>query len=119
MDANAFATAWVEAWNRRDVEAVLEHFHEEVLFSSPLAAELLPETRGVVRGKPALRRYWTEALKRNPYLHFTIEAVHQGVAALVVTYRTEQNVTVAEVLLFDGDRISEGHAAHPVVLPTI
>ena len=115
MDAKAFATAWAQAWNRRDIEAVLESFHEDVLFSSPLAAELLPETGGVLRGKPALRHYWTEALKRNPDLHFTVEAVHQGVTALVITYRNQRNVLVAEVLLFEGDRIREGHAAHPVV----
>ena len=110
----AEASAWAEAWNRRDVEAVLKHFHEDVLFSSPLAAEVLPETGGVVRGKAALRQYWTEALKRNLDLHFTIEAIYQGVAAMVIRYRNQRNVTVAEVLLFDGDNVREGHAAYPV-----
>ena len=114
MDANAFAAEWAVAWNRRDVDAVLDHFHEEVLFSSPLAAELLSETGGVLRGKPALRHYWTEALKRDLDLHFAIEAVHQGVGSMVIRDRNQRNVSVAEVLLFDGDKVREGHAAYPV-----
>ena len=59
VDAIAFAQQWVAAWNARDVDAVLEHFHEDVVFTSPVAAKLLPDTHGVVRGKPALRQYWT------------------------------------------------------------
>lgn len=32
-----FAVQWAEAWNRRAVEDVLEHFHEDVVFASPTA----------------------------------------------------------------------------------
>ncbi len=64
-DAHRFADDWVRAWNAHDVEAVLAHFHDDVLFTSPVAARVLPETGGgVVRGgKDALRRYWTTALQ--------------------------------------------------------
>nr|MDT0524585.1 nuclear transport factor 2 family protein [Streptomyces sp. DSM 41633] len=61
-DPQAFAEEWVNAWNAHDVEAVLAHFHDDVMFSSPVAARVLPETGGVVRGKDALRHYWTTAL---------------------------------------------------------
>jgi ketosteroid isomerase-like protein len=56
VDAFAFSRQWVAAWNAHDVEAVLEHFHDDVVFTSPVAAKLLPNTHGVVRGKPALRQ---------------------------------------------------------------
>ena len=29
------AHRWIDAWNKRDVDAVLEHFEEDVVFSSP------------------------------------------------------------------------------------
>ena len=51
-----FADEWVRAWNSHDVEAVLAHFHDDVVFTSPVAARVLPESMGVVRGKSALRR---------------------------------------------------------------
>ncbi len=61
-EPDAFAEQWVQAWNAHDVEAVLAHFADDVVFTSPVAARVLPETGGVVRGKDALRDYWTTAL---------------------------------------------------------
>ena len=59
LDTTEFSRQWVQAWNAHDVAAVLAHFHDDVLFTSPVAAEMYPETSGVIRGKAALRRYWT------------------------------------------------------------
>ena len=72
-DARARGAAWARAWNARDVEAVLEHFTDDVTFLSPVAADVVgtPE----LRGKPALRAYWEQALRRIGRLHFTVERV--------------------------------------------
>nr|WP_238992467.1 nuclear transport factor 2 family protein [Jiangella ureilytica] len=48
-DPHAFARDWVAAWNAH--EAVLRHFHEDVVFTSPVAARVLPESGGVLRGQ--------------------------------------------------------------------
>ena len=61
-EPDGFAEEWAAAWNRRDVEAVLTHFHDDVVFTSPVAAEIVPESAGVVHGKAALREYWCAAL---------------------------------------------------------
>jgi ketosteroid isomerase-like protein len=34
-DAKPFVDEWVRAWNAHDVEAVLAHFHDDVLFPHP------------------------------------------------------------------------------------
>ena len=34
-DAKTYADQWVRAWNAHDIEAVLDHFHDDVLFTSP------------------------------------------------------------------------------------
>lgn len=47
---------WIAAWNRRDVDAVLEHFAEDAVFVSPRAAAMTGSA--VVRGKAALRTHW-------------------------------------------------------------
>ena len=49
-DPAAFVTDWIEAWNRLDVEAVLAHFHEDTVFSSPLPRRLLGANAAVVGG---------------------------------------------------------------------
>ena len=112
LDPIAFSRQWVDAWNAHDVEAVLEHFHEDVVFTSPVAARLLPDTHGVVRGKQALRHYWTVALSRIPNLCFTVEAVYRGIDTVVIAYRNQDGGLVSEVLKFDGDLVAEGHGTY-------
>jgi len=63
-DPDSYADRWVRAWNAHDIEAVLDHFRDDVVFTSPVAARVVPESGGVVRGKAALRDYWTTALRR-------------------------------------------------------
>lgn len=117
IEAASFARQWVQDWNSHDVDAVLRHFHDDVVFTSPVAAEMFPETSGVVRGKPALRHYWTAALQRITDLHFTVEAVFQGIDTVVITYRNQNNGLVNEVLTFgDGVLVIEGHGTYPVAV---
>jgi ketosteroid isomerase-like protein len=114
VDAVAFSQQWVRAWNAHDVEAVLRHFHENVVFTSPVAAKLVPETAGVIRGKPELRRYWTVALQSIPDLRFAVEGVYQGVDILVILYRNQNDGLVNEVLKFSADQVIEGHGTYLV-----
>lgn len=111
-DSESLVAEWVRAWNAHDVEAVLTHFHDDVVFSSPVAARLLPETGGVVRGKGALRDYWVTALAALPDLHFEVVGVYTGQSVVVINYRNQQGVLVNEVLMFDGDLIREGHGTY-------
>ncbi|KWX25763.1 polyketide cyclase [Mycolicibacterium wolinskyi] len=111
-EPSTFADDWVRAWNAHDVEAVLAHFHDDVLFSSPVAARVLPGSGGVVRGKDALRRNWTTALAGMPDLHFEVLDVYRGESVLVIHYRNQRGGLVNEVLIFDGDRVREGHGTY-------
>ena len=107
-----FAQDWVNAWNRHDVEAVLAHFHDDVVFTSPVAERVVPASAGVLRGKDALRDYWVTALAQLPDLHFDIVGVYRGVSTLVINYRNHRGQLVNEVLIFDGDLVREGHGTY-------
>jgi ketosteroid isomerase-like protein len=111
-DSTTFADEWVRAWNAHDVEAVLAHFRDDVVFTSPVAARVLPRTAGVVRGKTELRDYWATALKLLPDLHFELIGVYRGESLLVINYRNERGGLVNEVLVFDGDLVREGHGTY-------
>jgi hypothetical protein len=111
-DPDAFAAEWAAAWNRRDVEAILAHFHDEVVFTSPVAAGVVPESAGVVHGKTALREYWCAAMAAVPDLHFDIVGVYAGVSTLVINYRNQKGGLVNEVLEFDGDVVRRGHGTY-------
>lgn len=113
IDAATFSQQWARAWNSRDLDAVLTHFHDDVAFTSPVAAQMYPETAGVIHGKTELRRYWTGALARQPDLRFVIEDVYRGIDTIVINYRNQTGGLVNEVLRFTGDGlVIEGHATH-------
>jgi steroid delta-isomerase len=72
-DAASFASQWAAAWNERDIERVLACFSQDVTFTSPTAAAVVGAA--TVRGKEALRAYWTTALARIGSLRFAIDRV--------------------------------------------
>jgi hypothetical protein len=110
--AQRFATAWVEAWNAHDLDAVLAHFTEDVVFTSPVAAQVVPDTAGVLRGRAALRDYWSTALARIPDLRFELVGVYAGIEHVVINYRNHLGGLVCEVLHFRDDLVAEGHGTY-------
>jgi len=106
-----FAAAWREAWNSHDLDAILAHYTDDVVFTSP-AAQRLVGGDGVLRGKDGLRAYWRNGLDLIPNLHFEVEAVYAGVDTIVINYRNQAGNLVCEVLHFDGDLVREGHGTY-------
>jgi hypothetical protein len=106
-EARYFAQQWVDGWNAHDMDAVLSHFTEDAEFASPVAAQLLPETNGILRGKAAIRDYWTNGLKRIPDLHFEIIDVYTGVGIVVIHYRNHVRGLVNEVLHLNAEGLVE------------
>jgi hypothetical protein len=110
-EAEVFVTRWVNDWNSHDVEAILSHFTDDVVFSSPVAIQLVGGN-GIVRGKEALRLYWTEGIRRTPELHFEVLSYYLGVDILVINYRNQVGRLVCEVLRFDGSLVKEGDGTY-------
>lgn len=102
----AFAARWADAWNRRDIEAVLEHFTDDVVFTSPTALTITGKP--TIRGKAGLRAYWAAALARISSLRFTVDRVLWDPVSreLAILYTSDINGTVKKVsenLAFNDD----------------
>lgn len=108
--AHAFVRQWLEAWNGRNLDAVLALFAEQVTFTSPIAAQIVRGSGGVVRGKAALRDYWRQGLERTPGLRFELVGTYVGVDAITINFRNQAGAMVNEVLLFDGPLVVAGYA---------
>jgi ketosteroid isomerase-like protein len=117
-NAQAFAAQWAEAWNSRAIEQVLAHFHDEVEFTSPTALSVV----GIptVRGKEALREYWTKALARLASLRFTVDRVvwdpDRRELAIIYTSETDGRARrVSENLRFNAaDQVVAAEVFHGV-----
>jgi ketosteroid isomerase-like protein len=111
-DAERFAAQWADDWNSHDLERILAHYTDDVVFASPRLVEIMGDPKGEVRGKDALRAYWARGLEVLPDLHFVVEDVRASVDTIVINYRNEQGRAVAEVLTFRGDQVSRGFGAY-------
>lgn len=81
--AEDFAREWVEAWNAHDLDRIMAHYDDDVVFTSPFVAEVAGRADGTIEGAASLRPYFTAALARSPDLHFADVSVSLARAASV------------------------------------
>ncbi len=110
--AEAFAERWVRDWNAHDLDGVLSHFADDVVFTSPVAARVVPGSDGVVRGKEALRAYWRLGLSKVPDLRFEVVSVFVGINIIVLAYRNQRADLVSEVLEVKDGLVVRGHGTY-------
>jgi ketosteroid isomerase-like protein len=82
--AEQLAEEWYAAWNDHDLERILSHYSDDVVFVSPFAVEIAGRTDGRLEGKEALRAYFGAALERFPDLKFEPIALMVGIDSLVL-----------------------------------
>ncbi len=115
MDAEfalSFADEWVAGWNSHDLERILTHYADDVVFSSPHIVDRLGRPSGKVHGKDELRAYWGSGLRDEADLHFTVEDVRFSVDTVVINSRNQRGHAVAEVLKFRDGLVIWGCGAY-------
>ena len=93
---------WIAAWDGRDLDIILSHYADGIELTSPIAAALLGDPSGTVRGKQALREYFSRGLARYPDLHFIAERLYVGAGSFVLQFRRPDGMTGAEFMELDG-----------------
>lgn len=112
-DRKAFPEAWIAAWNARDLEAVLAHYADDIVFVSPSSTAFTGDASGRVVGKAALRAYWTRALAAIPDLRFTLRSALHGPDGLAIRYHSSRTgAEVVEVVRFGPDGLVHEAAAY-------
>jgi len=118
IDARGFADRWISEWNRKDVEAVLSHFSESMVFTSPRMKAIVGSSS--VEGKSSLREYWTKAIDRIQRIHFTLDYVISDGDRIGIIYIAEidgRRMRCVEFMVFGGDGlVRQGEAMHGVEL---
>lgn len=105
--------AWIEAWNRHDVDAVLEPFADDAVFVSPRAESVTGNA--TVLGRTALQDYWNKALAAVPDLRFELESAvcderAQAVLVHYVSHAGGRTLRACELMRFRDGRQVYGEA---------
>ena len=101
VQARTLAAHWIEAWNAHDLAAILSHYAEDVVLVSPVAARILDEPSGTVRGKDALRAYFSRGLAAYPDLRFDLLDLMWGVSSVVLYYVNQRGTKTGEFMELD------------------
>jgi hypothetical protein len=113
--ASQFASEWISAWNRRDLETLLRHYAEDVEFTSPFVVRILGKESSTLKGIEAVREYFSRALAAYPRLHFGLFGVYAGARSIVVQYRSVAGLLAAESMEFNEARqVCRVHAHYSI-----
>lgn len=96
------ARKWFHAFNDRNLEQLLELYHEDAKHYSPKLKIRQPETNGMVTGKAALHAWWQDAFDRLPSLAYEPTSLTANGDRVFMEYirhvDNEPDMLVAEVL---------------------
>ena len=112
----SLAREWLDAFNAKDLERLLSLYNDDAVHTSPKLRDRIPETKGEVRGKTALRSWWADAMQRLPGLRYEeqhLTASHDRVfMEYLRTVPNEPDLLVAEVLVCRAGKIVSSHVFH-------
>jgi len=100
-EAREFADHWIEGWNDHDLERILAHYADDVVFSSPFIQKIGTSASGAVSGTAALLAYFRAALAKYPTLTFHLHAVFRGVDSVTLLYESVNGLLAAETMILN------------------
>ena len=82
----------------------MTHYAEDLVLVSPIAAQLLNDPAGIVRGKDSLREYFQKGLNAFPQLRFDLIEVMRGLSSIVLYYKNQRGTKSGEFMELNSQR---------------
>ena len=99
---HALARSWIDAFNNKDLEALLRLYDDNAAHFSPKLKSRHPETNGLIRGKSSLRAWWKDAFERLPTLSYQLVRLTAEENRVFMEYvrrvKDEEDLYVGEML---------------------
>lgn len=112
----AIGRAWLEAFNRHDVAALVALYADHATHTSPKIRALYPETDGKLVGKEAMTRWWRESNARLPNLHYAETNITADADRVIVEYirhaPNQEPMPVAEAFDVEHGKIVASRVYH-------
>ncbi len=95
------ALEWINAWNDRDMQQIMEHYSEEVEFYSPTVVQRWGKNDGKLSGKAELQKHFLKGFELAPTLHFELIDILTGMDGVLIVYKRESGKIVADYVVPD------------------
>jgi predicted SnoaL-like aldol condensation-catalyzing enzyme len=110
------AIKWFEAFNAHHLENLLSLYDDNAQHYSPKLKIKLPETKGLIKGKQALREWWKDAFDRLPSLQYEVIKLTADDEQVFMEYTRhvagEEDLSVGEVLQIENGVIVFSRVYH-------
>ena len=94
----SFAATWIADWNAHDVEKILAHYAQDVIFHSPKVAIRTKGAKTFFTSREELRPYFNFAFEIRPKLQFTLVKVCQDERGMALIYHDETGAIATELM---------------------
>ena len=116
-EANAaIGRRWLDAFNRHDVDALVDLYADDATHTSPKIRALHPETGGKLLGKEAMRRWWRDSNARLPNLFYAEVNITADPHRVIIEYIRhapgQEPMPVAEAFDIEQGRIVASRVYH-------
>lgn len=115
-DLKEIALAWFHAFNTHNIDELLALYSDEAEHYSPKLKVRQPETKGLIKGKAALREWWTDAFERLPELYYHVLKLTADEEQVFMEYIRqtpgEEDLRVGEVLVIKEGKIVASRVYH-------
>lgn len=98
-----FAHEWLDAWNKHDINLIMQHYADSIEFCSPVVQNVLGDPKGIVQGIDKLRDYFSRQLEKFSTLHFQLLDVFTSPQSIVLYYKINRGLLAAEVMIMDSN----------------
>jgi hypothetical protein len=102
-EAIKHAEGWVDAWNARDIDRILSHYAEDVVFEAETVQERWQKPDGKLCGIAELKKHFELGLELAPALRFCIEQVFSAPSGYAVLYERENGNRVIDCVTVNED----------------
>jgi hypothetical protein len=110
------AQHWFDAFNTHNLEKLLSLYDDQSVHYSPKLKLRQPETRGLIKGKDALRAWWKDSFERLPTLQYEPTSFTANDQRVFMEYirhlHGEEDLLVAEVLEIREGKIIASRVYH-------
>ncbi len=107
---------WFAAFKAHDIESLLQLYHDEATHYSPKLKIRHPETKGLIKGKHALRTWWQDAFLRLPSLKYELIRLTPYEDRIFMEYirhvNGEEDLAVGEMLEIQAGKIIHSKVFH-------
>jgi ketosteroid isomerase-like protein len=110
------AYKWIDAFNRKNLDALLDLYSDKAMHYSPKLKVAKPETNGFIRGREMLRAWWKDAFDRLPTLQYDLTKLTADDKSVFMEYTRrvsgEADLKVGEVLEIEKGLIVASRVYH-------